>query len=150
MGSRLFCQPMAEQQVLTAGLEETLDVNWNDYPYYSCHCIARRLQRHRRRTVLRHRILRRRRTRPCGRDPADLAIARKALRLTRTSNRHHPRKRVIQYAAPEMLNFRYFGILDTPLSRSMTSIFIIIISAYPAFRLRAFFLFVVFWCFLVD
>src|ERR1700726_1447148 len=61
----VFFPPMAEQQMPTAGLEETLDVNWNDYSYYSRYCIARRLQRHRRRTVLRHRILWRRRPRPC-------------------------------------------------------------------------------------
>src|ERR1700752_2195550 len=73
--------PMAEQQMPTAGLEETLDVNWNDYSHHSYYCIAWRLQRHRRRTILRDRILWRWRTRPCHRDPADPAIARKAVRL---------------------------------------------------------------------
>src|ERR1700721_2681229 len=81
IGSQLFFPPRAEQQVPTAGLEETLDVNWNDHSYYSRYCIAWRLQRHRRRTILRDRILWRRRTRPCHRDPVDPAIAREAVRF---------------------------------------------------------------------
>src|SRR3984957_11645633 len=125
IGSQLFFPPRAEQQVPTAGLEETLDVDWNDYSYYSRYCIAWRLQRHRWRTVLRHGLLWRRRIGPCGRDPADSAAARKAVRLTPISGRHHPPpglafgepddrlQRVIRYAAPERFNFRCFGILDT-------------------------------------
>src|ERR1700737_236563 len=72
-------QPKAEQLVATAGLEEMLNVYWNDYPDHSRDRLAGRLQRHRRRTVLWHRLLRRRRPRPSGCHFADPAIAWKDL-----------------------------------------------------------------------
>src|SRR6266850_7627240 len=62
-----------------AGLEEMLHVYWNYHPDHSRYRVARGLQRHRRRTVLRHRLLRRRRTWPHRRHPADSATARKNL-----------------------------------------------------------------------
>src|SRR5689334_9035681 len=51
-------------------------VYWNDYPDYSHYRFARRLFRHWRRTVLWHRLLRRRWTRARHRHPADPALAR--------------------------------------------------------------------------
>src|ERR1700744_379901 len=45
--SRLFFRLKAEQQTPTAGLEEILNVDWNDHSYYSRYRPARRLQRHR-------------------------------------------------------------------------------------------------------
>ncbi len=38
------------------------------------------------------------------------------------SSRHHPRKRVIQYSEAPMMKSKSRGVLDTPLSRSMTAI----------------------------
>src|SRR5450756_1793325 len=72
-------QSEAEQQVRTAGLEETLNVYRNYHPDHSCHRPARRLQRHRRRSVLRHGILRWRRLGPRGGYLADPVVAWKAL-----------------------------------------------------------------------
>src|ERR1700737_2274078 len=65
----------------TAGhrLEEILHVYWNDYPDHSHYRFARRVLWHRRRTVLRHRLLWRWRPRPHRRYPADPAIAGKDL-----------------------------------------------------------------------
>src|SRR5258708_40317755 len=80
--------PVAEQQMPTAGLEETLNVYWNDHSYYSRYRITWRLQRHRRRPVLWHRILWRRRPWPHRRDLADPAIAREALIPTPEVLRH--------------------------------------------------------------
>src|SRR6266404_208969 len=82
MGSRLFFR-LAEQQVPTAGLEEMLYVNRDDYPYHSRYRLARRLQRRRRRTVLRHRLLWRRRPRPGHRHPANSATARETVSFRR-------------------------------------------------------------------
>src|SRR6202035_1665227 len=67
--------PDGSAQVAAARLEETIDVYWNDYPDHSRYCIARRFQRRRRRSVLWHRLLRRRRPRPDHRHSADPAIA---------------------------------------------------------------------------
>src|SRR5665213_2864849 len=69
--------------VPTAGLEEIFNVHWYDHSYYSRHRPARRIQRHRWRTVLRHGLLRRRRPRPDHRDPAGPAIARQAVSLAK-------------------------------------------------------------------
>src|SRR5665213_1085838 len=71
-------------KVPTAGLEETPNVYRNNHPDHSRDRLARRLQRHRRRPVLWHRLLWRRRPRACYRDSRDPAAARKALRRTRT------------------------------------------------------------------
>src|SRR5258708_20347149 len=79
--------PVAEQQMPTAGLEETLNVYWNDHSYYSRYRITWRLQRHRRRPVLWHRILWRRRPWPHRPGLADPAIARKALSFKPPQNR---------------------------------------------------------------
>src|SRR4051794_38539607 len=65
--------------------EEKLHVNRNDHPDYSHHRFARWLQRHRRRTLLRHRLLRRRRPWPHYRDPVDFAAAWKTLTAIRHS-----------------------------------------------------------------
>src|SRR6267154_3086043 len=62
-----------------AGLEEMLHVYRNYHPDHSRHRVARGLQRRRRRTVLRHRLLWRRRTWPCRGYPADSATARTTL-----------------------------------------------------------------------
>src|SRR5882757_6274744 len=59
--------------------EEKLHVNRNYHPDHSDHRLARWLQRRRRRAVLRHRLLRRRRPWPRHRDPADPAAAWKTL-----------------------------------------------------------------------
>src|SRR5277367_6125765 len=69
----------AGQQLPTARLEDVLHVNWNDHSYYSDYRPAWRLQRHRWRTVLRHRLLWRRRAGPCDRYPADPAVAGETL-----------------------------------------------------------------------
>src|SRR5258705_403664 len=79
MGARSFFRLKAEQQTLAAGLEERLHVNRNDHSHYSHYRSARRFQRHRGRTVLRHRLLWRRRPWFDRRDPADPALAREAL-----------------------------------------------------------------------
>src|SRR5260221_4835721 len=44
--SELFFRRMAAQQVATAGLEETIDVYWNDYLDHSHYCFAGWLQWH--------------------------------------------------------------------------------------------------------
>src|SRR5260370_18471762 len=62
------------------GLRRTFNVTRNDHSHHSRHHTARRLQRHRRRTVLRHRLLRRWRTWSGGRDLADIVAAREAVR----------------------------------------------------------------------
>src|SRR5258705_13154524 len=62
-----------------AGLEEMLHVYWNYHPDHSRYRVARGLQQHRRRTVLRHRLLRRRRTWPHRRYTSDSAAAPKTL-----------------------------------------------------------------------
>src|SRR5882724_933539 len=63
----------------TAGLEEILHVTRNYHPDHSRYRVARGLQQHWRRTVLRHRLLWRRRPWPPRRHPADSATARKTL-----------------------------------------------------------------------
>src|SRR5258708_40361359 len=63
----------------SAGLEEMLHVYRNYHPDHSRYRVARGLQRHRRRTVLRHRLLWRRRPWPHRCHPADSTTARKAL-----------------------------------------------------------------------
>src|SRR5260370_7475508 len=50
------------------GLRRTFNVTRNDHSHHSRHRTARRLQRHRRRTVLRHRLLRRWRALVGGRE----------------------------------------------------------------------------------
>src|SRR2546421_2830257 len=60
-------------------MREMLNVYWNHYLDHSHYRFARRLQRHRRRPVLRHRILWRRRPRPGYRYSADPAAAREDL-----------------------------------------------------------------------
>src|SRR6266481_6104441 len=98
--SRLFFQPKAGQQVPLPGWEEMLHVYRNYHPDHSHYRVARRLQWHRGRTVLWHRILWRRWPRAHHRHPADPAPARTDLRLSQqTTVRHHPRERVIRYAA---------------------------------------------------
>src|SRR5258708_21210862 len=62
-----------------AGLEEMLHVYRNYHPDHSRYRVARGLQRRRRRTVLRHRLLWRRRTPPRRGCPADSATARPTL-----------------------------------------------------------------------
>src|SRR4051794_39141032 len=69
----------AEQQGPNCRAEERLDVTRNNHPDHTYHRFARRLQRHRRWTVLRDRLLRRRRIGPCDRNPADIAAARETL-----------------------------------------------------------------------
>src|ERR1700726_4412182 len=88
MGSRGFFPPWQEQQRPPAGPEETLHVYRNYYPDHSRYCIAWRLQRHRRRPVLRHRILRRRRPRPGGRDSVDPVAVGKAVGRGYIEGRH--------------------------------------------------------------
>src|SRR5215469_15146018 len=51
------------------------NVDWHYYPDYSDHCAAGGLQRHRRRAILRHGLLRGWRPWTYHRDPADPAIA---------------------------------------------------------------------------
>src|SRR5437762_11464247 len=77
-GFPIVCTSKAEH-TCPAGLEEILNVYWNDYPDHSCDRLARRLHRRRRRTVLRHRILRRRRPRSCDCYSADPAADGKAV-----------------------------------------------------------------------
>src|SRR5205814_1503158 len=90
-----------------------------DYSYHSHYRFARRLQWHRGRTVLWHRILWRRWPRAHHRHLADPAPARTDLSFR---SRHHSRKRVIQYAAaPTLKSQRSSEIRHTPLSRSMTA-----------------------------
>src|SRR5580698_3865457 len=79
MGSDPFSRLKAEQQVLTAGLEEMRYVNRNHHPDHSGDRLAWRFLRHRRRPVLRHRLLWRRRPWPGDRDLADIAAAWKAV-----------------------------------------------------------------------
>src|SRR3954468_19320890 len=59
--------------------EENIHVYRNNHSYHSRHRPARRFQRHRRRTVLWHRLLRRWRPRPYRRDLADPAAAREVV-----------------------------------------------------------------------
>src|SRR5712664_4678429 len=63
----------------TAGPEEILHVTRNYHPDHSRYRVARGLQRHRRRSVLRHRLLWRRRTRPHRRHPDDSTTSRQTL-----------------------------------------------------------------------
>jgi hypothetical protein len=43
------------------------------------------------------------------------------MRTSHTLGRHHPRKRMIQYSEAPMIEPKSCGILDTPLSPSMTA-----------------------------
>src|SRR5579863_3286116 len=149
-GSRLFFRPMAEQLCRLPGWRSP-HVYWNDYSDYSRYRAARRLQRRRRRTFLRHRILRRRRTRPCHCRAADPAADGKtigALRWARFAQPTllHTSSNIVGWAearqrrahllfdpmsSPAQAGDPVFrgvserpesrGVLDTPLSRSMTA-----------------------------
>src|ERR1700733_15269121 len=74
--SHVFSRLKAERKCSLPGWRRT-HVHWYDHSYYSRHRPARRIQRHRWRTVLRHGILRRWRPRSDRRDSADPAIARR-------------------------------------------------------------------------
>src|SRR6266702_3544903 len=112
---------MAAQQLQLPGWEEMPNVNRNDHTDHSHYRFARRLQWHRGRTVLWHRILWRRRPRAHHRHPADPAPARTDLRLLQqvrfviTAQAGDPVRRGAKGKIAESS-----GILDTPLSRSMT------------------------------
>src|ERR1700676_2587764 len=100
-----------------------LYVTRNDYPDYCRYGFARRLQRHWRRTVLWHRILWRRRPRPHRRHPVDPVTAWTNLGfVARTTRRHHPGKRDPVFHSVNVKIAKSSGILDTPLSRSMTTV----------------------------
>jgi hypothetical protein len=125
MGSRwFFCQWQSDRCRLP-GWREMLHVNRNyhpDHPYYR---FARWLQRRRRRSILRHRILWRRRPRPHYRDPLDPASARKDLTCwpnDRSSSPANAGDTVRRGASVKIAKFA--GILDTPHSRSMTAVVI--------------------------
>src|ERR1700712_1805841 len=71
--------------------EEKVHVTRNYHPDHSRHRFARWLQRHRRRTVLRHRLLRRWRPRSRDRYPVDPAAARKTVTAkSHTKLSRHP------------------------------------------------------------
>src|SRR5580698_2775393 len=76
--SHVFSRLKAERKCSLPGWRRT-HVHWYDHSYYSRHRPARRIQRHRRRSVLRHRLLRRWRPWPGRRHSADPAIARQTV-----------------------------------------------------------------------